>query len=170
MATRPAWFVEDGKVKKKDFDFIWNPGLAPSQKKKNVKALHESISDKALEVSTKSDNPFGESLSPFNLRLDHIPMETVYHAAKKYERSGPHPDLLSYKPLDAKRDIRHQTSGERTSFIYKDEEFPLEPRSYFFNYLYYLAVQESILEEDLLQLLDYNYFTDIEFNPSATRF
>ncbi len=166
MATRPAWFVENGQVKKKDYDFKWNPGLAPSQKKKNVKALHESIGDKTLEVSTKSDNEFGASLSPFNLTVEGNPMESVYHASKNYVKTGPLTDLKNIHPLKAKRDERHNTSGPFIGFNFNGEDYPFKPRSYFFNYLYYLAVQESILAEDLEKLLDYNFFTDIEFNPN----
>lgn len=166
MASRPAWFYEDGIVKRRDFPFVWNPGLAPSQKKKNVAALHKSINDSALEVSTKSDDEFGQSLSPFNLTLDGLPMESVYHATKKYENAGPFLDLKDIKPLNAKRDKRHDNSGELIGFEYKGKTYPRFPKTFFYNYLYYLAVQESILAQDLEKLNDYKYFTDIEFNPN----
>lgn len=167
MATRPAWKYEDGKVKREEFDFVWNPGLAPSQKKKNVKALHESIGgDRNLEVSTKSNSELGQSFSPFNLKINGVPMESVYHAAKKYENAGPFKDLVYQKPLVAKRDVRHSESGEMTGFEYEGEEFPLFPRSFFFNYLYYLAVKENHDLDKLMKLFDYDYFTDIEFNPN----
>ncbi len=166
MATRPAWKIENNKVVKNNFDFTWNPGLAPSQKRKNIKALHESIGEPTLEVSTKAMNEFGQSLSPFNLKVDGIPMETVYHASKKYEEAGPFVDLLFHKPLVAKRDPRHEDSGKLVAFELDEELFPLEPRTYFFNYLYYKAVQESIKADKLDHLNDYTYFTDIEFNPN----
>lgn len=167
MALRPAWYIEDGKVKKNDYTFQWNPGLAPSQKKKNVKALHESINDKTLEVSTKSDSDYGRMFSPFNLKLDGYPMESVFHGSKKYEHNGPFPELYHKKPLEAKRDKRHEKSGEMIGYEYNGDFFPIEePKSYFFNYLYYLSILESIDEEMLKDLEDYNYFTDIEFNPN----
>jgi hypothetical protein len=41
--------------------FAWNPRLAPAQKKKNIKALHEGGAAaghaRLLEISTKSDAP-----------------------------------------------------------------------------------------------------------------
>ena len=36
MAIRPAWCLSDGHVLVESFNFDWNPGFAPSQKKKNV--------------------------------------------------------------------------------------------------------------------------------------
>lgn len=166
MAIRPAWYIEDGKVKKDDFAFQWHPGLAPSQKRKNVRSLHESINDKALEVSTKSDLEYGQLFSPFNLTLEGYPMESVFHGSKKYEEAGPFPDLYEIKPLAAKRDERHEKSGEQIGFEYKGDFYPItDPKSYFFNWLYYLAILDSIDEDLLKDLENYNYFTDIEFNP-----
>lgn len=168
MANRPAWKYEDGKVKKETYDFVWNPGLAPIQKKRNVKALHESINAPALEVSTKANDEFGQSFSPFNLKIDGVPMESVYHASKKYEKAGPFKDLVYHRPLVAKRDPRHEESGEMIGFEYEGEEFPLYPRSFFFNYLYYQAIKENHDLEKLKKLFDYDYFTDIEFNPNKS--
>lgn len=168
MATRPAWTTKNNRVKKEEFDFKWTPGQAASQKKKNVASLHDSIGKKTLEVSTKSDEELGRSLSAFNLKLNGKTFENVYQAAKKYENGGPYLDLLEVKPGDAKDDLRHETSGELIGFEYNNELFPLKPITLFYNFLYTQAVKETIPLEDLKNIFDYEYYTDIEFNPKKS--
>lgn len=168
MATRPAWYVRKGKVQRANFDFTFNPGFSATQKKKNVIALHESIGKKTLEVSTKSEESLGVMLSAFNLKLDGRPFECVFQASKKYSEGGPYLDLLDVHPKDAKRDERHQTSGKLETFVYNGEEFALEPKTFFYDYMYIKAVKQSISKEDIIQVKDYEYFTDIEFNPNRS--
>lgn len=168
MAKRPAWILYNGRVCKKEFDFKWNAGQSATQKKKNVKSLHESIGKKTLEVSTKSDDELGQSLSAFNLKLNGKTFENVYQASKKYLNGGPFSDLMEMKPGDAKDDLRHTTSGPLVSFVYENQEFPINPITLFYNYLYTKAVKETIPLEKLKEILDYDYFTDIEFNPKKS--
>ena len=168
MATRPAWCVKNVGIVRESFDFHYNSGFSDVQKKKNVKALHESIGKSALEVSTKSDNPLGFMLSAFNLKLDGIPFECVFQASKKYSNGGPYLDLLKVSPKEAKRDERHQTSGNLTAFVYKGEEFLLIPRTFFYDYMYIKAVKQSVCSREIKKILNYEYFTDIEFNPKKS--
>ena len=168
MATRPAWFVRKGKVQMANFDFTFNPGFSATQKKKNVAALHESIGKKSLEISTKSDERLGVMLSAFNLKLDEKPFECVFQASKKYSEGGPYLDLMNVHPKEAKRDERHQTSGKLMAFVYNGEEFALEPKTFFYDYMYIKAVKQSISKENIIQVKDYEYFTDIEFNPNRS--
>ena len=66
MANRPIFTPSTKKdllVETHDIDFQWSPGMAASQKKKNVQALHSSASEKlkidsVLEVSSKSKLTF----------------------------------------------------------------------------------------------------------------
>ena len=75
MANRPIFTPSTKKdllVETHDIDFQWSPGMAASQKKKNVQALHSSASEKlkidsVLEVSSKSSHDIGIQLSAFNL-------------------------------------------------------------------------------------------------------
>ena len=168
MATRPAWCVENGKIRRENYNFTFNPGFSITQKKKNIVALHESIGKKALEISTKSDDSIGISLSAFNLKLNGFQFENVFQSSKKYSSGGPYLDLLTVSPKDAKRDERHRTSGKLIGFVYDGKDFPIEPKTFFYDYMYIQAVQQSISKEKIPMILEYEYFTDIEFNPNKS--
>lgn len=172
MAKRPAWSVVNGLVVKRDYEFIWNPGFAVSQKKKNIINLHAAIKEqdggKALEISSKSDLELGNKLSAFHLKLNDIFLENQFQAAKQYEQAGPFIDLLSVHPKDAKRDERHKTSGKLIAFLFEGEKWELIPKTAFYDYLYLRAVFESVSREELKKLFDFDWFTDIEFNPQKS--
>ena len=172
MAVRPAWRVlktqEFLKIVKNNFEFKFNPGFSVVQKRKNIIALHQAIGDKALEVSTKSEEELGRSLSAFNLKIKGIPLECVFQASKVYQFGGPYKDLLKASPKDAKRDERHKSSGKLIYFEYEGNEFPLEPKTFFYDWLYIKAVKESIKPDFLKNIIQYSYFTDIEFNPKRS--
>lgn len=172
MAIRPAWCLSDQHVLYKFFIFEWNPGFAPSQKKKNVDNLHKAINSKhpgkILEVSTKSNVELGFNLSAFNLKLNGIYLENIFQASKKYEHGGPYLDLLNVSPVDAKRDERHRTSGKLLSFIYESTEWKLLPQTLFYDFIYIKAALSSIPLAQLNELKNYQWFTDIEFNPKKS--
>jgi hypothetical protein len=168
MATRPAWTVINNKVVRLNYDFVFNPGFSKSQKQKNVEALHASIGKKSLEVSTKSFDNLGIKLSAFNLKLHGIPLECVYQSSKKYENGGPYTDLMFVSPKDAKRDERHKNSGKMISFSYNGIEFPLEPKTIFYDYIYISAVREQFSTEEIKGIMEFEFFTDIEFNPQKS--
>ncbi len=72
MAQRPVYVVSDGTeyVGKFEIDFKWYAGFAVSQKQKCIESLHESFLEnnknkKLLEISSKSINSLGVSLSAF---------------------------------------------------------------------------------------------------------
>ena len=77
MAKRPCYRPLENYVGYRTVDsaeFKWNPGFAFSQKQKNVVALHDAIhridpAAKVLEISSKSLQPLGVSLSAFNLKF-----------------------------------------------------------------------------------------------------
>ena len=170
MAKRPAWTIENGNVKCKEFDFAWNGGFAVSQKRKNINALHQSIADAtgqtALEISSKGEVELGNQLSAFNMKTNGVYIENVFQASKRYENGGPYLDLLDVAPKDAKRDERHKTSGKLVAFVRNGEDWPLEPKTMFYDYIYVLAVIENFGCE--LDINEYNWFTDIEFNPGKS--
>jgi hypothetical protein len=77
MAERPVFVpAESGYrlVHELQVPFVWQPGMAPSQKKKNVVALHESAAKRGLspllEISSKSEREIGRRLSAFYLKVD----------------------------------------------------------------------------------------------------
>ena len=170
MAKRPAWTIENGNVICKEFDFAWNGGFAVSQKRKNINALHQSIAEAtgqtALEISSKGEVELGNKLSAFKMKTTGVFIENVFQASKRYENGGPYLDLLDVAPKDAKRDERHKTSGRLLAFVRNDEDWPLEPKTVFYDYIYVLAVIENFGCE--LDINEYNWFTDIEFNPGKS--
>lgn len=173
MANRPAWtLTQQGVVIRKDVTFEWSAGFALSQKQKNIRALHQAIQMEsegpALEVSTKSEDTFGRSLSAFQLKLKGRYLENVFQSSKVYEEGGPYLDLLDAEPRAAKRDERHQKSGELTAFFYQGETWALQPKTAFYDYIYALAAREELGEAALEQLRGYQWFTDIEFNPQKS--
>lgn len=173
MANRPAWtLTQQGVVIRRDVTFQWSAGFALTQKQKNIRALHEAIQMEsegpALEVSTKSEDPFGRSLSAFQLKLKGRYLENVFQSSKVYEEGGPYLDLLDADPRAAKRDERHQKSGKLTAFCYQGETWALQPKTAFYDYIYVLAAREELGEAALEQLRGYQWFTDIEFNPKKS--
>ena len=170
MAERPGFYEFNGKVRRRNAEFSWNSGFAASQKQKNVANLHAALGrdKRCLEVSTKSASEFGRALSAHNLKLNGYPLENVYQSSKIFEKGGPYTDLLQMPPKLVKKDERLRSSGKLTGFLYEGSMFPLEPKSLFYDYIYCLAVQQCMTAEELRELLEYDCFTDIEFNPNKS--
>ena len=170
MAARPAWTIRNNMVISENFSFAWNSGFAEAQKKKNVANLHTAIledtGETPLEVSTKSNERIGVSLSAFSLTLNGTHLENIFQASKVYEYGGPYTDLLHVHPRDAKRDDRHRNFGQLISFELDGESWPINPLTAFYDYIYILAVVENF--GYTLDLWDYDWFTDIEFNPNRS--
>lgn len=177
MAERPIFIpspTSPGLVKELPCQFVWNPGLAPSQKRKNIKALHEAAVAVGcfplLEVSTKSDEELGQRLSAFNLKVQvsggEIPLESAFQGSKVFEAGGPYADLFSAEPRAARRDPRLQNSGRLRSFNFENLYFPLNPQTAFYDWLYVKALFPH--REWLARLAQYAGFTDIEFNPERS--
>lgn len=173
MSKRPSFSFQDGKVKETSYEFFWNGGFARSQKEKNIVNLHASIlvkrpNAKILEVSTKSKFDIGKALSAFNLKYKGKTLENVFQSAKVYEYAGPCYDLLDVSAKDAKRSELHKTSGKLVGFKLEDSDFmwPLVPRTAFYDYIYVSAVLEN--EELCKEVVKFDTFTDIEFNPNKS--
>lgn len=54
------------------------------------------------------------------------------------------------------------------AFDYNGEIFPLFPKTLFYDYIYIKAVVESLNDEEIQEIRNYNHFTDIEFNPQKS--
>jgi hypothetical protein len=178
MAERPVFVpISNGTrfVDEVPVSFRWNPGMAPTQKKKNVEALHEAASSHGLthllEISSKSDREIGRRLSAFHqkVRLKDgtiISLESAFQGSKVFEHGGPYTDLFYVEPRDAKRDPRLKNSGKLVRFKFDGEQFPLYPKSVFYDWLYANAI---FPEREWLRRLDkLDGFTDIEFNPQKS--
>lgn len=178
MAERPV-FIPETKgsrlVREQSFEFSWNPGFAPVQKKKNIQALHAAAASHGLspllEVSTKSDEELGQRLSAFNLKVGtddfgQIPLECAFQGSKVFERGGPYTELYAVDGRTARKEPRIRDSGSLISFNFEGREFPLEPKTGFYDWLYIRAIHQH---RDYLQRLNwYAGFTDIEFNPAKS--
>lgn len=173
MAERPVFFIRQGKVVSEVYSFEWFPGFAVSQKQKSIESLHSAIGKadinaRPLEISTKGKEAIGVNLSAFNLKLNGYPLENIFQSAKVFENGGPYLDLLDVLPKEAKRDERLHHSGNLRAFRYQNEDFPLIPKTAFYDFIYISAVKESLAAEEINAISNYNYFTDIEFNPAKS--
>lgn len=173
MAERKCFIVktDDTCWEEKLVEFDYYKGFALSQKQKSIDSFHENISKidhkfKILEISTKSTTDIGRLLSAFNLRYieneKNYAIENVFQSSKVFENGGPYLDLLNVHPREAKRDERLQNSGKLICFNLNGREWPLTPKTMFYDWIYINALyNNSYLAE---KILDYNVFTDIEFN------
>lgn len=170
MAKRPAWSIRDDRVICGEFDFEWNGGFALVQKQKNISNLHASIknimNESALEISSKGTVPLGKNIGAFSLKYNGVSLENIFQSSKKFEQGGPYADLLSVTPKEAKQDERIRSSGEIVSFCLDGEEWPLEPKTLFYDYVYVKALLQNYGPN--LDLSKYDWFTDIEFNPKKS--
>ena len=157
-------------------EFKWNPGLSVTQKQKNIRALHEAAFQQrkissVLEISSKSLNEEGKSLSAFNLSFltskgRKMTVETAFQGSKTFEFGGPFTDLYEKAPIEAKKDERLKKSGKLKCFTFFNETFELNPPTFFYDWLYTNALNKN---EELRQfVLDFDAFTDIEFNPEKS--
>ncbi|ASY15727.1 hypothetical protein A1sIA56_02175 [Candidatus Planktophila sulfonica] len=154
-------------------EFQWVPGLAISQGRKSVINLHEAAISKhgiqrILEISTRSQNELGISLSAFNLQVSiagrNYPVEAVYQASKVFQNGGPFLDLMSASALDSKKDLRLKNSGELIGFRFENQDWPLTTSPNFYDYLYIRALIENVNRRKLLQ---FDAFSDIAFNQNT---
>ena len=156
----------------------WHPGFAQSQKEKNIEALHQAAAQRGiaplLEISSKSKSERGRHMSAFHMAVPtknygRIKLELAFQGSKVFERGGPFTDL--YRKGDdeigqAKRDPRLQESGRLTGFCFEGIDFPLEPKTAFYDWLYCSFLWDH--RDWATKLYAYAGFTDIEFNPQRS--
>lgn len=177
MANRPVFLVDEKYpfIKQVDCEFQYYGGFALSQKQKCIQSLHESFKKmypgkSVLEASSKSPDKLGIDLSAFRMKYPEkgksYILENVFQSSKVFENGGPYRDLLLCEPRDAKRDPRLKESGIIMAFNLFGEVFPKDPKDLFYNWIYIKTLYENhTLSHELLQ---YDAFTDIEFNPKKS--
>lgn len=177
MANRPVFMAETTApfFFERGIEFEWCPGLSVAQKQRSLHNLHNAFTAryptrKVLEISSKSTLPLGVALSAFNLHLTAEgvcrPLECFYHAGKVFLHGGPYTDLLHASPRAAKKDERLRSSGMIIGFRLGEQEFATKPTHFFYDWLYLSALRQN---PDLAaRLLEYDAFTDIEFNPAKS--
>lgn len=177
MASRPVfvpWCKKNHLVNELIFDFSWSPGFSPSQKKKNINALHDAAKNEGLfpllEVSSKSIEIIGKSLSAFNLMIEteigFISVESAFQGSKVFEHGGPYTDIYRKSSHEAKKDDRIKNSGKLISFNYFGDKWPNFPKTAFYDWLYIKALYPH--KEYLSEIIKFNGFTDIEFNQKKS--
>lgn len=178
MAVRPV-FVPGRRDDVEVFmtEFHWNSGMSVSQKRKNIRDLHESFGKRfperrVLEISSKSEEPLGVALSAFNLQKfvpglgRSVSVECAYQGSKVFAAGGPYTDLYEATSRQAKKDPRLQSSGMLRGFRFDGADFPQLRGSAFYDWLYINALLETPALGE--QLLRYDAFTDIEFSPDKS--
>ncbi len=178
MANRPVFVALDRApfFERVAVDFKFYSGFALSQRHRSIKSLHESFraanpEKSVLEISTKSEDPLGVNLSAFNLQIKltdekSCSIESAYQGSKVFEGGGPFADLMDRPAREAKVNGRLKKSGALVGFNFLGKEFPLEPKNYFYNWLYITALASQ--PELSAEIKNYDAFTDIEFNPQKS--
>ena len=175
MARRPVFVPDSDKpyVSEVSLDFAYFLGSSIQQKQRSVASLHASYvarfpSSRVLEVSSKSERDIGVQLSAFNLMIEYpgrgsYSVECAFQASKVFLHGGPFVDLFNASSRAAKTDRRLRESGELVGFKYLTDQFPLDPKTYFYDWLYASALcrHDKLVE----QVMMFDAFTDIEHNP-----
>lgn len=184
MAQRPIYIPKTEReylVQTDMVDFKWFAGMAVSQKQKSIRSLHEAALEKyenlnqILEISSKSETPLGVALSAFNLMVMNAAgktiasVECVFQSSKVFEGDKQYLDLLKVSSREAKKDPRLKESGRLIAFRpngRKDKEWGLNPLTAYYDWVYINALKQH--EEYHEELLSYDAFSDIEFNPEKS--
>jgi len=177
MATRPVFkplsafpFVEEIPV-----EFTWYPGFAKSQAQKSLQALHSAAKElgisSILEISSRSTDPLGISLSAFNLKVTPkngpgMSVECAFQGSKVFQYGGPYHDLYKVSSIEAKKDPRIRNSGDLVAFNFLGETFPITPVTAFYDWLYMNALSQN--PKISKELLKFEVFSDIAFNPQKS--
>lgn len=179
MAKRYVYIVDsNNEFQKVEVNFEWFPGFSKVQKQRSVKSLHNSFSQyhnqNVLEVSTASTKELGVALSAFNLKVEtkkgyHFTVEQLFQTSKVFKSEGVQTKLLE-EGMDSKnvkkrmREL-HETD-ELTGFECFGRFFKLKPETLFYNWLYIQALVNN--PELSREILEYNAFSDISFNPQKS--
>lgn len=150
--------------------------MSVKQKQRSIESMHQAAATAGisplLEISTKSLQTQGIALSAFNLSFIsqkknlRFAVESVFQGSKVFENGGPFIDLYQASPRDAKRDDRLASHGRLVGFRFFKQDWPLEPRTAFYDWVY---LNSLIKNPDLAACLsEYQAFSDIEFNPARS--
>lgn len=177
MARRPIFLPRDQclpLVEEVSIEFEWYAGFSLTQARKRIASLHAAAAEQGitdvLEISSRSPEPLGVSLSAFNLNLEaggeRMPVECAYQGSKVFTKGGPYTDLYQATSREAKKDDRLRGSGDLVGFEFLGRPFPTEPKTAFYDWLYVRAVSQN--PEQAQHLLRYMGFSDIAFNPKRS--
>ncbi|MDR0592488.1 MAG: hypothetical protein LBG60_04365 [Bifidobacteriaceae bacterium] len=187
-AFRPVIYIENGSVRKTDVSFAWAPGFTGSQRRVNVKRLHDTFlarrpDSNVLEISSVSGVSLGRSLSATALPLaTGATVEGVFQGSKVFaapggEIVGPFPELFGSRGTRIKgalRDLLSQAAAKSgaavgelqlSHFEHGGRMFGLSPEGAFYNWVYVQALADPVNAARARALKGFDAFTDIFFNP-----
>lgn len=165
-------YVKEFEIEEIDVNMQNSDVRTFQEKQNNVRILHERFNElhkdeKVLEISTKSPIELGRELSAFNLkyRMDNkdYPLECVFQSSKVFEKGGPYRELIDVEPFQVKKDRRLRNSGNLVGFKLENVNYSLEPKTLFYDWIYVNALSKQ--PNLCRKIINYNAFTDIEFNP-----
>ncbi len=180
MAVRPVFVAQTSKpfVKTELTEFVYYSGFALSQSRKSIESLHDHFVSNnrefdglLLEISTKSNFPLGVRLSAFHLMYSFMDgrqysVENVFQSGKCFSNGQRYPEILDLSASEAKKYPALRTSGDVVSFQLEGTEYPTEPKTFFYHWLYVNALFQN---QDLAnEVVKYRAFTDIAFNPAKS--
>lgn len=181
MAYRYVYLVNNSKNEfvKEDVEFTWEPGFSKTQKQKSIMNLHKAFKKdnpkyNILEVSSKSTSDIGVQASAFNLEVKSkkgrtFTVEQLFQTSKVYKKAGSQSHLLNenLSTKKIKQQLREIDNNDTLiQFECFNKIFPLEPKTFFYNWLYINALNNN--KTLASKILKYDAFTDIEFNPSKS--
>ena len=121
-----------------------------------------------LEISTRSKDSFGKSLSPFNLAITlksgkWVKVECAYQGSKVLPGGKQFENLYWGSPRDAA--LNKDVKGKRPiGFRFFGTEYPTEPKNAFFDFLYIVALLQR--KDDVFKKLNgFDGFSDIFYSP-----
>lgn len=188
MAIRPVFLPDQQRlVREESVEFKWYPGFSVEQKRRSIRALHEAVRNSSevqriLEVSTKSEEPsdsdgeaLGQQLSAFRLRKmlpdgNSTCLEAAFQGSKVFADGNQLTELyFNHNGYDVKRIMRPWQETPLSKFRFGTEDWPLDPRSAFYDWLYIRALREHPKFDEIQHgLRQCDAFTDIEFNPKKS--
>lgn len=125
-----------------------------------------------LEISSKSEDELGVQASAFNLSFltkssnRKVSVEAAFQGSKVFAFSGPFPDMYDMTARQAKKEIRVRQNGTLTGFNFFGKDFPIRPRTFFYDWLYINTLHKD--EELSTSMCRFAGFSDIEFNPDKS--
>jgi hypothetical protein len=182
MAQRPVYLPTSAPpfFKVELVEFTWFPGYSKEQKQRSIRSLHENAAfeagvDSPLEISSKSTSPLGYKLSAFNLpaysndkRYQAPPcsLEMVFQTSKVFGEDVHCIDLVGEEVRQVRKTVRERESKGLEHFRFEEVDWPIDPKGAFYNFIYLRSLNE--LGDEKSDILRYDGFTDIEFNPKKS--
>ena len=162
-------------VIEQEIELNWYMGMSLEVRRRSIRSFHEKAKEQGfnhiLEASSKSEQEIGIQLSAFFLKnIKGYPVENLFQSSKVFVNGGPYRDLLTVTPREAKKDSRLRESGKMVKFTFNQKDFPLEPKSLFYDWLYLnvlFSERNLVLRETFFEN-HFDAFSDIEFNPQKS--